>query len=199
MCSRGRRLNFFTKFFLSAQNEYFCYSFCAMLDSIITSKTRLKLLLKFFVSATSKGYLRGIAEEFNESTNSIRKELNQLTEAGFLEKSAQQNKVLYHANKKHMLFKPLQHLMHSFLGIDNFVDAVLTRIGDVDRVSLVGSFANGLESDEIEVVILGENLDKEYLYFLAGKVKTKIGKNVVFYFDTIDNTDGQIVLYDASQ
>lgn len=44
-------------------------TFNGMLDSLITSKTRLKLLIKFFVSSTNKGYLRGIAEEFNESTN----------------------------------------------------------------------------------------------------------------------------------
>ena len=59
-----------------------------MLDSIITSKTRLKLLIKFFVSSTNKGYLRGIAEEFNESTNAIRKELNQLSDAGYLSRTS---------------------------------------------------------------------------------------------------------------
>lgn len=168
-----------------------------MLDSIITSKTRLKLLLKFFVSATSRGYLRGIAEEFNESTNAIRKELNQLTEAGFLEKRTQQNKVLYHANKKHTLFKPLQNLMHSFLGIDDFVDSILKRTGDVERVSLIGPFANGLESSDIEVIILGDNLDKEYLYFLCDKIKAKIGKQVILHFDAPDQIESQIVLYDT--
>ncbi|KKX51724.1 hypothetical protein [Sphingobacterium sp. IITKGP-BTPF85] len=45
-----------------------------MLDSLITSKTRLKLLIKFFVSANNQGYLRGLAEEFRESTNAIRKD-----------------------------------------------------------------------------------------------------------------------------
>ena len=58
-----------------------------MLGSLITSKTRLRMLIKFFVSAANNGYLNGLANEFNESTNSIRKELNNLSSAGYLLKS----------------------------------------------------------------------------------------------------------------
>jgi DNA-binding transcriptional regulator PaaX len=54
-----------------------------LLDSIVTSKTRVKLLLKFFAHNNS-GYLRSLAKEFEESTNSVRVELNRLTDAGLL-------------------------------------------------------------------------------------------------------------------
>ena len=55
-----------------------------MLSSLITSKTRLRLLVKFFINAANDGYLRGLATEMDESTNAIRKELNNLNEAGFI-------------------------------------------------------------------------------------------------------------------
>ena len=55
-----------------------------MLDSLITSKTRLRLLVKFFVNITNQGYLNSLANEFGESTNSVRKELNNLSSAGYL-------------------------------------------------------------------------------------------------------------------
>ena len=58
-----------------------------MLESLITSKTRLRILVKFFINVANNGYLRGLAEELNESTNSIRKELNNLLDAGILKKS----------------------------------------------------------------------------------------------------------------
>ena len=48
-----------------------------MLGELITSKTRLRLLLKFFISEANRGYLNGLASEMGESTNAIRKELNQ--------------------------------------------------------------------------------------------------------------------------
>jgi len=37
-----------------------------MLDSLITSKTRIKLLLKFFLNTSTHAYLRGLADEFGE-------------------------------------------------------------------------------------------------------------------------------------
>ncbi|HIO73555.1 MAG TPA: ArsR family transcriptional regulator, partial [Flavobacteriales bacterium] len=43
-----------------------------MLDSLITSKTRVKLLLKFFLNPNTSAYLRGLSTEFGESTNAVR-------------------------------------------------------------------------------------------------------------------------------
>ena len=50
-----------------------------MLDTLITSKTRIKLLMKFFMNPRTRAYLRELASEFGESTNSIRVELNRLS------------------------------------------------------------------------------------------------------------------------
>ena len=66
-----------------------------MLGSLITSKTRLRMLIKFFISAANNGYLNGLANEFNESTNSIRKELNNLSGAGYLLKSKENNNIFF--------------------------------------------------------------------------------------------------------
>ena len=74
-----------------------------MLNSLITSKTRLKLLIKFFISQANIGHLNGLASEMGESTNSIRKELNHLFDAGYLEKHKQNNKVIYNVNSNHPL------------------------------------------------------------------------------------------------
>ena len=62
-----------------------------MLGELITSKTRLRLLIKFFVSQANRGYLNGLATEMGESTNSIRKELNHLHDAGYLQKEKSNN------------------------------------------------------------------------------------------------------------
>ena len=76
-----------------------------MLGELITSKTRLRLLIKFFISQANRGYLNGLASEMGESTNAIRKELNHLQGAGYLEKVRVDNKVEYKANIKHPLLK----------------------------------------------------------------------------------------------
>ena len=58
-----------------------------MLGKLITSKTRLRLLIKFFISQANRGYLNGLATEMGESTNAIRKELNHLQGARLFRKS----------------------------------------------------------------------------------------------------------------
>lgn len=166
-----------------------------MLDSLITSKTRLKLLIKFFVSASNRGYLRGLADEFKESTNAIRKELNQLTEAGYLVREDQEHKIYYRANIQHSLFSSLQGLIHNFLGIDEFVDKVLERAGDVQELALLGDYAQGIDSGHIEVLVKGEELNLEYLEQASVKAGTILGKKVTVYTEASEKVQGKIILY----
>ncbi|MDY0178946.1 MAG: ArsR family transcriptional regulator, partial [Synergistaceae bacterium] len=65
-----------------------------MLDSFVTSKTRIKLLLKFFINPDTTAYLRGLADEFGESTNAVRVELNRLSRAGILDSRAEGRTIL---------------------------------------------------------------------------------------------------------
>jgi DNA-binding transcriptional regulator PaaX len=57
-------------------------------------QTSIKLMLKFFTNPDTRAYLRELTEEFGESTNAVRVELNRLSEAGSLRKRFEQDKVL---------------------------------------------------------------------------------------------------------
>jgi len=165
-----------------------------MLNSLITSKTRLRMLIKFFVSAANKGYLNGLANEFNESTNSIRKELNNLSDAGYLLKSKQNNRIIYNADIKHPLFKVLQKIVRQHLGLEEIVETVISRIGDLDIIALTGDYAKGIDSGIIQIVIIGNNVNIEYLDNIKPKIKAKISREVDFIIDNKVPKDG-IVLY----
>lgn len=151
-----------------------------MLDSLITSKTRLRLLVKFFINAANQAHMRGLAEEFNESTNAIRKELNNLSKAGYLEKQTIQNRIDYRANIEHPLFTSLQNIVHKYLGLDTIVSRVLDRMGDVKQVVLTGDYAEGRDTGIIEVTIVGQSLNEAYLEQLALKIDKTIGRHVQF-------------------
>jgi len=151
-----------------------------MLNTLITSKTRLRMLIKFFINTTNKGYLNGLATEFNESTNSIRKELNNLSSAGYLLKSKSNNRVIYNANKKHPLFKVLQKVIKQHLGIDEIVTTILEKLGDVKSVAIVGDYAKGIDSGTINVILLGDRIDVGYLKDLIEKIEKKITRKVSF-------------------
>ena len=138
------------------------------------------MLIKFFVSATNNGYLNGLANEFNESTNSIRKELNNLSSAGYLSKSKENNRVIYNANTSHPMFSVIQKIVRQHLGLEDIVETVIERIGNVDQIALTGEYAKGIDSGNIEIIINGSNVNKEYLKNIKPKIKKKIGRKVSF-------------------
>ncbi len=152
------------------------------------------MLIKFFVNAANNGYLNGLANEFNESTNSIRKELNNLSNAGYLQKSKNNNKIIYHANTSHPMFGVLQKIVRQHLGLEEIVETVIDRIGDVDQIALTGEYAKGIDSGNIEIIINGKNVNKDYLDSIKPKIKRKIGRDVSFLLNQkLDSIS--IVLY----
>lgn len=151
-----------------------------MLESLITSKTRIRLLTKFFVDSNNEGYLRGLSKEFNESTNAIRRELNNLSEAGYLRAENSSNKVTYKANTSHPLFSTIKKIIHQYLGLESIVSNVLERMGDVSKVIIIGDYAKGIDSGKIDVVIEGEKLNKNYINQLSLKIEKEIKRKVTF-------------------
>ncbi len=151
-----------------------------MLETLITSKTRLRILIKFFINVTTNGHLRGLATEMQESTNAIRKELNNLSDAGYLDKFNEKNRVSYKANSKHPLFLTLQKIIHQHIGLEAIVSSILERLGSIKTIIVVGDYANGIDSGVIEVVLVGHDLDKDYINILANKIKSKIDREVHF-------------------
>ena len=165
-----------------------------MLNSLITSKTRLRMLIKFFVSAANNGYLNGLATEFKESTNSIRKDLNNLSGAGYLVKSKKNNKIIYNANTSHPMFAILQKIVRQHLGLEEIVETVIERIGDVDQIALTGEYARGIDNGNIEIIINGSKVNKEYLENIKPKIKRKIGRKVTFILNK-DLDSNSIILF----
>jgi hypothetical protein len=167
-----------------------------MLETLITSKTRLRILIKFFINVANHGYLRGLAEELNESTNAIRKELNNLLDAGYLEKESVQNKIIYKANIKHPLFSVLQKIVRQHIGLDAIVEAILQRMGHVESVVIVGDYAKGIDSGTIEVVLVGHDLNADYIEQLVIKIENEISRKV--HFRITDRNEGEgLVIYDT--
>ena len=141
------------------------------------------MLIKFFVSAANKGYLNGLANEFNESTNSIRKELNNLSDAGYLLKSKQNNRIIYNADTKHPLFKVLQKTVRQHLGLEDIVEAIISRMGDLDIIAITGDYARGIDSGIIEIVVIGSDVNVDYLENIKPKIISKISREVNFIID----------------
>lgn len=148
-----------------------------MIDTLISSKTRVKLLLKFFLNSQTKAYLRSLEEEFGDSTNAIRVELNRFEEAGMLKSEHDGNKKFYTANTNHPLFKDVHSIIMKYVGLDSIVEHIVKQLGDIEKIYLTGSFASGIDNGIIDLVFLG-NVNKVFLVELVEKAERLVGKKI---------------------
>ena len=169
-----------------------------MLESIITSKTRLNLLIKFFVNIANTGYLNSLANEFGESTNSVRKELNNLSNAGYLLKKEINNKIFYHANVDHPMFYVLQSIVRKHLGIEDIVQRILDKIGSIDKIILLGDYAEGIDSGVIDVLIVGKDIDRLYLDKIQSKIELKIKRKVNFLISSTGTSQKSLIVFEGN-
>ena len=148
-----------------------------MLNTLITSKTRINLLLKFFLNPGTKAYLRELSAEFNESTNAVRVELNRLTEAKLLKSASLGRKVIYSANIKHKLYRDIQNVVRKFVGLDQLVEDLIKRLGTVEKAYVIGDYAKGIDSGLIDVVLVG-NVDTKTLEQFVIKTGKLINRKI---------------------
>jgi hypothetical protein len=155
----------------------FATHFIIMIETLISSKTRVKLLLKFFLNSNTESYLRGLESEFGDSTNAIRIEINRLEQAGMLTTETAGNKKMYKANTKHPLFDEIHSIVMKYVGLDRVIEDVIKRLGEVQKVFLVGEFSKGLNSDIIDLILVG-NIDKIYLLNLIEKTEALMSRKI---------------------
>jgi hypothetical protein len=163
-----------------------------MLDTLITSKTRIKLLLKFFLNAQTKSYLRSLEGEFGESTNGIRLELNKFEAAGMLKADVEGNKKVYQANTKHPLFEDIHNIIKKYIGIDRVIEQIIGKVGDLNKVYLIGEYARGVDSGVIDFLLVGKQFNHEYIANMTSIAEKKIGRKIRFLYMKPDELVGQV-------
>jgi len=151
-----------------------------MLDSLVTSQTRIKLLKKFFLNSSTKAHLRGLESEFGESSNAIRVELNRFEDAGLLNSFPDGNKKVYQANQTHPLFGDIHNIILKETGIDRVIEKVAHRLGNLLCVYLTGDFARGKDSPVIELILVGADIDREYLVRKIIQAEEMVGRKVSY-------------------
>ena len=148
-----------------------------MIETLISSKMRIKLLLKFFLNSQSRSYLRGLESEFGDSTNSIRQELNRFEKAGMLKSYTEGNKKYFQANTDHPLYNEVHNILIKYIGFDRIIDTVIERLGEIKEVYIIGQLSNGIDSPVIDLMFTG-NIDESYLVRLIRKAEALINRKI---------------------
>jgi len=149
-----------------------------MLEALITNKTRLRLLLKFFLNSTSRSYLRNLETEFDESTNAIRIELNRFEKAGLLSSSMKGNRKMFQANTKHPLYPDLNNILRKYVGFDQIIEKVVHKLGGVKKAYITGELAKGNDTNSIALILTGDKINETYLVRLSDKTSELINRKI---------------------
>ena len=67
------------------------------------------------------------------------------------------------------------------MGLEDLVEVVLDRMGNVQHILLIGDYAKGVDSGNIEVFLIGQDLNMEYIAQLEEKIEDLIGRKISFY------------------
>jgi len=144
---------------------------------LISSKTRIKLLIRLFFNPGTRSYLRELAREFNISTNSVREELNQLTKTELLKSEKNGRQVYYTANKEHPLFPEIKSIVGKVMGIDKVIDGIVTRLGKLEKAYLIDDYAEGKDTGIIDLILVGK-IDQFHLNDLTQKTEKYIKRKI---------------------
>ena len=144
---------------------------------LISSKTRVKLLVRLFFNPMTRAYLRELAKEFDVSTNAVREELNQLKKTRLLKSEKRGRQVLYKANQEHPLFPELKSMVSKVIGIDQVIDGIVGRLGDLELAYLIDDYAEGKDTGIVDLLLVG-NIDRHQLDDLSRKTERYINRKV---------------------
>jgi len=148
-----------------------------LFTGLIASKTRIKLLVRLFFNPDARSYLRELASEFKVSTNAVREELNQLTKTKFLKSKRDGRHVYYKANQEHPLFPELRSMVSKVIGVDQVIESIVSRLGDLEQAYLFDDYAEGKDTGIIDLVLVGD-IDQYHLNDLSRKTERYIKRKI---------------------
>jgi len=129
-----------------------------MLETLITSKVRRKVLVLLFGNPRSKGYMRQISRDVGEQINAVSTELERLKKGGILISWVEGNMKYYKANEQCPVYKELRGIVLKEEGAVRLLRDSLKRIEAIEFAFVYGSFATGEvrpESD-IDLMVIGK-------------------------------------------
>ena len=95
------------------------------------------MLTKLLLNPASKVYLRGLERDLGVSSNTVRAELNKLQDMHLIEaqEDSENTKVKnYLVNQRHPMYSMLRGIIMQFVGLDQIVDQIIKKLGNLDQV-----------------------------------------------------------------
>jgi hypothetical protein len=139
----------------------------------------MRLLSRILMNPSSQVYLRQLQKEFNVSSNTVRLELNKLTDMKLIQAISGDNTKLkiYTANTLHPLYGNLRNIIFKYIGIEHLIEEVFFKLGSLDEVYLTGDISEGKDVLIIDLVVVGD-INRMFFNSLIEKAEILLDKKI---------------------
>lgn len=150
-----------------------------MLQTIIPSKARRKILALFFHNLTESFYLRKIVRDVSEEVNAVKRELDILSEGKILLKERRLNKVFYTLNKNYIFFEDFLHIFAKTTPLAEDLYKNISRIGKVKFIAMSTKYIKriAIKEDEIYLLFVGVMVVPEVIS-IVGEAEKSFGREI---------------------
>lgn len=150
-----------------------------MLDGIISSRTKRKLLTLFLTNPKSRFYVRELSRHIKENINSVRYELKKLSSIGLTSAEKEANLLYYKINTRCPIYKDLKHLIYKTEALGSYLKQISNLPDDIQLAFVYGSTAydREMEKSDIDLFIVGD-IKGEQLHHHITELEQKISREI---------------------
>lgn len=150
-----------------------------MINSILVSKVRIKILKLFFTDLKKEIHIRGIVRKIDEEINAVRRELKNLEKNGILVKEARGNRHYYKINPECPIFNELLGLINKEFGLGRMIIENTVNLGEVKYAILTKSYLDSKHESEYDVdLMLIGNIRMDFIAKLIKTSEEELGREI---------------------
>lgn len=150
-----------------------------MLNDLITSKSRVKLLNVFLSSPSEMYHVRELVRKTGDEINAVRRELGFLEKKGILVKEPRANRLYYSLSKNYLFYLDLLQLASKLVGLGSDVLKNRVKLGKIKYAMFSGQFAKRTKRDPeaVDFLIVGKVVLPE-LAILVKNEERRLGSEI---------------------
>lgn len=152
-----------------------------MLNDLIISRVRVKLLEIFLSTPGQIIHVRELVRKSKEEINAVRRELLHLEKAGILSKEHRANRLYYSFRKDYPLYYDLLELVTKTTGLGQAILKTKNKLGRIKFAMLSGKFARNIpgSADEVDLLVVGNVVVAE-VASLVREEELRRGREIFF-------------------
>jgi predicted nucleotidyltransferase len=150
-----------------------------MLEYLITSKTKRKLLLLFLTHPEEEFYIRQLEKLISEPIGAIQRELPKLEKMGLIKFEISNGRKIYFLDKACPIKEELKSIIFKTIAIGDRIKELIKNTKDIKYVFIYGSVAKGQEdiNSDIDLMVIG-NIDGVRLQKKIQQIESEISRTI---------------------